>query len=61
MGKVLRKLPLAEAETEDIAYWRAKSPEEKLDELQRLRELRYKLSNERRKRLQRVFRIIKQA
>ena len=61
MGKVLRKLPLAEAEREDIAYWRTKSPEEKLDELQRLRELRYKLSNERRKRLQRVFRIIKQA
>jgi hypothetical protein len=61
MGKVIRKLPLAEAETEDIAYWKAKSPEEKLNELQRLRELQYKLSNERRKGLQRVFRIIKQA
>ena len=61
MEKVLRKLSIEDAEKEDIAYWKAKSPEEKLDELQDLRDLHYKLSNERRKRLQRFYRIIKQA
>ena len=48
-----------ETEREDIAYWKAKSSEEKLDDLQLLRELNYELNNERRKRLQRVYRIIK--
>ena len=61
MKKALRKLAVEDVEKEDIAYWKAKSPEEKLDELQGLRDLHYKLSNERRKRLQRFYRIIKQA
>ena len=61
MEKAFRKFAIEDAEKEDIAYWKAKSPEEKLDELQGLRDLQYKLNNERRKRLQRFYRIIKQA
>lgn len=42
-----------------MAYWRTKTPEEKLDALQQLRELYYDLNNENRKGFQRVYRIRK--
>ncbi len=61
MGKELRKLSFEEAEKEDIAYWKSKTPEEKLDALQHLREIYYDLNNENRERFQRFYRIIKQA
>lgn len=61
MGKALRKLSFEEAEKEDIAYWKSKTPEEKLDALQHLREIYYDLNNENRERFQRFYRIIKQA
>jgi hypothetical protein len=57
--KKIKKISLKEAEGKDLAYWRTKTPEEKLDALQQLRELYYDLNNESRKRFQRVYRIIK--
>lgn len=61
MEKTIKKLTFEEAEKEDIVYWKSKTPEERLDELQRLREIYYSLSNENRKGFQRFYRIIKQA
>ena len=61
MGKELRKLSFEEAEKEDIAYWKSKTPEEKLDALQHLREIYYDLNNENREGFQRLYCIIKQA
>lgn len=61
MEKTLRKLTFEEAEKKDILYWKSKTPEEKLDALQHLREIHYDLSNESRKGFQRFYRIIKQA
>jgi len=58
---MIRKLTLEEAEKVDITYWKSKTSEERLDALQDLRELYYDLSNESRKRFQRLYRIIKQA
>ncbi len=60
MEKVLRKVTFEEAEKKDIAFWKLKSSEEKLDALQQLRELYYELNNESRKGFQRVYRVIKQ-
>lgn len=60
MGKAVRKVSFEEAELYDIEYWKSKTPEEKLDTLQCLRELYYTLKNESRKGFQRVYRIIKQ-
>ncbi len=60
MGKAVRKVSFEEAELSDIEYWKSKTPEEKLDTLQYLRELYYTLKNESRKGFQRVYRIIKQ-
>lgn len=61
MGIFLRKMSIEEAEHNDFSLWRSMSPEDKLDELQRLRELYYELNNESRKGFQRLYRIIKQA
>lgn len=53
------------AEEKDIKYWRSKSPEERLNTLQELREQYFTLYNkkeeyhEARKGLRRVYRIIK--
>lgn len=53
------------SEKEDLDYWFDKSPEEKLDALQELREQyiylynKQKLYNESRKALRRVYKIIK--
>lgn len=59
MKKKIKKVTLREAEGKDLAYWRTKTPEEKLDALQQLRELYYDLNNESRKGFQRVYRIRK--
>lgn len=60
MEKVFRIVPMADSDDHDIEYWKSKSPEEKLDVLQRLREEFYTFKNESRKRFQRVYRIIEQ-
>ena len=61
MEKLIKKTSFEESDKADIEYWKQKSPEEKLDVLQYLREEYYILKNESRKGLQRVYRIIKQA
>ncbi len=61
MEKNLRKLSFAEAEKKDIAFWKSKTSEEKLDALQQLRDMYYELKNESRKGFQRIYRVIKQA
>jgi len=61
MEKTLRKVSFAEAEKEDIAFWKSKSAEDKLDALQQLREMYYEIYNESRKGFQRIYRVIKQA
>jgi hypothetical protein len=60
MEAKIKKVSFSEAEKKDIEFWRSKTPEEKLDTLQRLREIYYEFKNENRSRLQRVYRIIKQ-
>lgn len=60
MKLFVRKLSLEEAERSDIEYWKAKTPEEKLDTLQYLREVYYTIKNESRKGFQRLYRVIKQ-
>lgn len=60
MNKKIRKISLEESEKKDLSYWKNKTPEEKLDSLQELRELYYELNNESRKGFQRFYRIIKQ-
>ena len=59
MEKVAKKVPLKNAESSDIEYWKSRTPEEKLDALQYLRELYYELKNESRKRFQKIYRIVK--
>ena len=61
MDKTLRKVTFEEADKKDIAFWKSKSSEEKLDALQHLRDLYYELNNESRKGFQRIYRVIKQA
>ena len=61
MEKIVRKLTFEEAEELDYEYWRKVPPGEKLDMVQRLREIYYSLSHENRKGLQRVYRIVEQA
>ena len=61
MEKVAKKIPLKNAESQDIEYWKSRTPEEKLDNLQYLRELYYELKNESRKRFQKIYRIVKRA
>jgi hypothetical protein len=61
MEKVVKKIPRKDAENLDIEYWKSRTPEEKLDNLQYLRELYYELKNESRKRFQKVYRIVKRA
>jgi len=59
MEKVAKKISLKNAGSLDIEYWKSRTPEEKLDTLQYLRELYYELKNESRKRFQRIYRIVK--
>jgi predicted solute-binding protein len=60
MEKEVRKLHLKDGDELDIQYWKNKSPEEKLDILQYLREVYFEFKNESRKGFQRVYRVIKQ-
>jgi predicted solute-binding protein len=60
MERVLKKVSLKEADKLDIEFWKSKTPEERLDVLQYLREIYYEFKNEDRKRFQRVYKIIKQ-
>jgi len=53
-------MSIEEAEQEDIRYWKSKSPEEKLDAVQELREIYYEINHESRKGFQRIYRVIKQ-
>jgi predicted solute-binding protein len=55
----IRIVSYAQAEEEDFAEWLAKTPEERLDTLQYLRELVYDLNHEDRKRFQHVVHIVK--
>ena len=61
----IKKTSLEEAEEADVLFWQSKSSEERLTVLQELREQYIKLFNkqteynESRKRLRRVFKIIK--
>ena len=60
MKQSIKKLSIEEADVSDIQFWKSKSPEEKLDALQNLREIYYSMKNESRKGFQRVYRVIKQ-
>ena len=60
MSKEIKKMSIGEADKEDILYWKSKTPEEKLDALQELREIYYQINNESRKGFQRIYRVIKQ-
>ncbi len=51
---------MAEADQRDIEYWKTKTPEERLDMVQYLREEYYKFKNEDRKGFQRVCRVLEQ-
>ena len=63
----IKKTSLEEAEETDVLFWQSKSSEERLTALQELREQyinlfnKQKEYNESRKRLRRVFRIIKRS
>ena len=60
MEKALKKIPLKEADKLDIEFWKSRTPEERLDTLQYLREIYFEFRNESRKRFQKVYRVIKQ-
>ena len=54
------KRSLEEAAEADILEWQSMTPAERLDLVQRLRDLYYEFKNEDRKGFQRVYRIVKQ-
>jgi len=66
MEKEIRVLSKKEAEEADISYWKERTPKERLEAVQHLRELwiekfhKQKEYNESRKRLRTVYRIAKQ-
>jgi hypothetical protein len=60
MNEGVKKLGFKEAEKKDILYWKSKTPEERLDALQELRDIYYVIKNESRKGFQRISRVIKQ-
>jgi len=60
MERVSKKVSLKEADKLDIEFWKSKTPEERLDVLQYLREIYYEFKNEDRKRFQKVYKVIKQ-
>ena len=59
MKKEIKVISIKDSEKEDFEYWLNKSPEEKLDTLQYLREMVYELKNENRKGFQRFLKITK--
>lgn len=54
-----RQIILGRITQEDIRDWKSKSPEEKLDAVQELREIYYEINHESRKGFQRIYRVIK--
>ncbi|MCK5059416.1 MAG: hypothetical protein KAT34_22390 [Candidatus Aminicenantes bacterium] len=60
MKKTIKMVNPAEGDQQEIEYWKTKTPKEKLDILQYLREEYYIFKNESRKGFQRVYRIIEQ-
>mgnify|MGYP007051605467 CR=1 FL=1 len=60
MKKTFRKISIKDSDRQDVLDWKATSPEEKLDIVQSLRENYFIFKHENRKRLQRVYRIVKQ-
>lgn len=60
MEKTIKVLDINEADELDAEYWRSRTPSERLDMLQYLREEYYTFKNENRKRFQRVLRIVEQ-
>jgi predicted solute-binding protein len=57
MAKSVKIVSLSRAEEQDFQYWLKKSPTEKLDTLQYLREIGYDLKHEDRKGLQRFLKV----
>lgn len=57
MNKAVRIVRLSESDEKDFAYWLKKSPPQKLDTLQYLREMVYDLKHESRKGLQRFLKV----
>lgn len=60
MEKTIKVLDINEADELDVEYWRSRTPAERLDMLQYLREEYFTFKNENRKRFQRVLRIVEQ-
>lgn len=59
MEKVVNKIGLHDKHNSDINYWLGKTPEERIDAIEFLRQQFNTDKNETEQRLQRVFRIIK--
>ncbi len=57
MNKPIRTVPLNESDEIDFYHWLNKSPAEKLDTLQYLREMVYDLKHESRKGFQRFLKV----
>jgi hypothetical protein len=57
MAKAIRFVPLSQSDEQDFQYWLQKSPAEKLEALQHLREMVYELRHESRKGLQRFLKV----
>jgi predicted solute-binding protein len=57
MAKAIKFVPLNHSDEQDFQYWLKKSPAEKLDTLQYLREMVYDLKHESRKGLQRFLKV----
>src|SRR4030042_6879989 len=57
MAKAIRFVPLSQSDEQDFQYWLQKSPAEKLDALQHLREMVYDLRHESRKGLKRFLKV----
>jgi len=55
-----KKITFSQSEEEDVKYYSSLTPQERLSIVQELREEELKRKNEDRKRLRRVFRVIKQ-
>lgn len=59
MKEDIKTIPVKNAEKADFEYWLSRSPREKLDTLQYLREMVYDLKHESRKGFQRFLKITK--
>jgi len=57
MNKAIRIVHLNDSDDQDFVYWLKKSPSQKLDTLQYLREMVYDLKHESRKGFQRFLKV----